>query len=199
MSRVASSTTTSVSPAIASSYAAVRPAGPAPMMSTRERIRLVPREQEKLAQGEIEAEHGAGRAKLRDLVRKRCPFHARINGGLIERHAAQAHRGEDGKLGACVAHAPRREHPSHAEEIDDRQASAEPDRRRDQVVDRCEANQGAEKTKVARQRPRRGGQVADPFARRKAHGETAHRSLKRRELWLPSAPLSRVCTGCAWP
>ena len=85
--RVASSTTMSRTPASASSQAAVRPAGPAPMISTRipmaDSKASVPGEQQQFARHEIEGEHGARRNDLGDLIRKRETLYARVDDQLV--------------------------------------------------------------------------------------------------------------------
>src|SRR5688572_16358097 len=122
IARVASSTVTSRTPASASSQAAVRPAGPAPMINTRVRtVSLIRRsfvfgEQQQLARGEIEAEHHARRHHLGELVDQPEAVDAEIDDRLVEREAGDRQDHEQRELRARVSQAAVPEHPGHAQD-----------------------------------------------------------------------------------
>src|SRR6185503_1660900 len=141
MLRVASSTTISRTPASASSQAAVRPAGPAPMITTRSRlfsIFLVPRKQQELARHKIEAEYQRCGNKL-GLLGIECKlFHAGVDHQLVDPHAGEADQNEYGELDPGIGYAPFGEHPAHAEQVDQREPQPEADRGGDKIVHSCE-------------------------------------------------------------
>src|SRR3974390_3115935 len=139
--RVASSTVTSRTPASASSQAAVSPAGPAPMMSTRVRristpgfAILISREQEQLARAEIEAEHDSGGCGLRHPVGKIQELHANRDDRLVERESGEPPRGKQHEFRARILQPALVESPANAQGVGQCHSEREADGRCDPVV-----------------------------------------------------------------